>query len=119
LDHHEARIFHVDREGFDEQQVRAPAHHVRRHPKAAAEPREHPDDLRRFFEEVVRAVADAEEILVVGPATAKLQLVRHLHEHDRVVERKIIGLETVDHPTDAQLVAYVKKYFRVSEPRAR
>lgn len=92
---------------------------MHRHPKGAAESREHPDDLRRFFDEVARALADAEEILVVGPSTAKLEFVRQLHKHDRALDQKIVGLETVDHPIDAQLVAYVKKYSRVPEPRVR
>jgi hypothetical protein len=54
-----------------------------------------------------------------GPSTAKLQFERYLHEHDRALEVKIVGLETVDHPTDAQLVAYVKEYFDVPDPRLR
>ena len=56
---------------------------------------------------------------VVGPSTAKLEFVRQLHKHDRALDQKIVGLETVDHPIDAQLVAYVKKYSRVPEPRVR
>jgi hypothetical protein len=38
-----------------------------------------------------------------------------LHEHDRALERKIVGIETVDHPTDGQIIAYAKKYFRLGE----
>jgi hypothetical protein len=121
LDHHEAKIFHVDREGFDESKIRAPAQHLHlhRHPKGPGEPPEHPEDRARFFKEVARALADSEELLIVGPSTAKLQFFRYLHEHDRTLESKVIGLETVDHPTNAQLVAYIKQYFLVSEPRVR
>ena len=119
IDHQEARIFHVDFESFDETKIRSPQRHVHRHPKGSTEPSEHPGDQTHFFKEVAHALSDAEEILVVGPSTAKLQLVRYLHEHDRALEAKIVGLETVDHPTDAQLVAYVKKYFRVPDARLR
>jgi len=66
LDHQEARVFHVGREGFDD-----------------------------------------------------LQFVRYLREHDPALEAKVVGLETVDHPTDAQLVAYVKRYFHVADARVR
>ena len=113
LDHHEARIVHVDRAGFDEKTIQSPHQHVHRHPKGATQPHEHPDDQNRFFKEVAQALAGSEEILVVGPSTAKLHFVRYLHQHDRPLEAKIAGLETVDHPTDAQLLAYVKQYFRV------
>ena len=94
-------------------------HHIHRHPKGAAEAHEHPDDLKRFFDEVAKALMGAEEILIVGPSTAKLQFVKYVHQHQRAMEPKIVGLETVDHPTDAQLVAYVKGYFQVPAPRVR
>jgi hypothetical protein len=119
LDHQEAKVFHVDPGSFDEKEIRAPHHHVHRHPKGATEAHEHPEDEAHFFEAVAQALAGVEQLLVVGPSTAKLQFVRYLHAHDRTLEAKIVGLETVDHPTDAQLVAYVKHYFHVPDPRLR
>lgn len=68
-----------------------------------------------FFHRVAQALAGAQEILVVGPAQAKLQLVKHIHAHDAAFVPKLIGVETVDHPTDAQLVAYARKYFRAKD----
>jgi stalled ribosome rescue protein Dom34 len=118
IDHHEARIFHVEPEAFDESMVRAPRAHVLRHAKGAAEAHNHPDDLHRFFREVVDGLRDAEQILVLGPSTAKLQLLRFLHEHEREVERRVVGVETVDHPTDRQIVAYVHRYFEPGEKPA-
>ena len=119
IDHHEARIFHVDLDTFDESKLRAPTHHVHRHPKGQGEPREHPQDAVHFFGEVSKALASAEQILVLGPSSAKLELVKYVHDHARPLVPKIVGLETVDHPTDAQLVAYVKQYFHVSDLRVK
>jgi hypothetical protein len=51
------------------------------------------------------------EILVIGPGSAKGELLKHAAVHDPVVAKKIIGVETVDHPTDAQITAYAKSYF--------
>ena len=118
LDHQEARIFHVDAAGFDEAAIAAPTHHFHRHPTGAAEERKHPDDLRKFLREVTGALGDAEEILIFGPSTAKLQLLRHLHEQAPAIERKVLAVETVDHPTDRQLIAFVKHYFKVGESKA-
>jgi hypothetical protein len=117
IDHHEARIFHVDLDTFDESKLHAPTHHVHRHPKGLGEPRPHPLDAAHFFGEVAKALASADQILVLGPSSAKLELVKYVHEHARALVPKIVGLETVDHPTDPQLVAYVKHYFKVSDPR--
>jgi stalled ribosome rescue protein Dom34 len=117
LDHDEARIFHVDLESFDESKVHSPHHHFHRHPKGPHEPREHPDDQAHYFQQIAGALADAEEVLVMGPSTAKLHFLRYAREHAPALEPRIVGLETVDHPSDAQLVAYVKRYFAVSDLR--
>jgi stalled ribosome rescue protein Dom34 len=114
IDHQEAKIFHVDREGADVSTIDAPHRHVRRHPTVTAE-RSHPADAEHFFHEVARALEDAEEVLVVGPSTAKLELIKHLHKHDHTLVPKIVGVETVDHPTDGQLLKHVRAYFRAAD----
>ena len=49
---------------------------------------------------------------VVGPAPAKLHLMRHIHAHDQAMSSKVVGVETVDHPSDGQVLAYARKYLR-------
>jgi stalled ribosome rescue protein Dom34 len=112
MDHNEARIFHVDAESFDVSRIEAPHRHVHRHPKGPGEERSHPADAQHFFHEVAEALAGAEEILVVGPATAKLEFLKHLQARDQALAAKIVGMETVDHPTDGQLAAHIRHYFR-------
>jgi stalled ribosome rescue protein Dom34 len=111
IDHHEAKVFHLTAETFETSTFEAPHHHVHRHPQATAESK-HPADAERFYHEIARALEGVEEILVVGPATAKLEFVKHVHKHDHTLVEKIVGVETVDHPTDKQLVAYARRYFR-------
>jgi hypothetical protein len=111
IDHKEARIFHVDADQADERVIGAPAHHVHRHPKGPTAEHEHPDDMHHFFQAVSRELQGAERVLVVGPSTAKLEFIRYAHKHDATLEPRIVGVETVDHPTDGQLVAYAKRYF--------
>jgi stalled ribosome rescue protein Dom34 len=113
IDHDEAKIFHIDGESFDPATVH-PRHHVRRHKAVTAE-HAHPSDAAHFFHDVAVALGDAEEILVVGPGTAKLELIKHVHHHDHALEPRIVGIETVDHPTDGQLVAFVRRYFHAKD----
>jgi hypothetical protein len=115
IDHNEARIFRVDAGTVEAEAIRAPHRHVHRHPKGPTAEHNHPDDMRRFFRDVADALAEAEAILLVGPSTAKLQFLRHAHSHARALEEKIVGVETVDHPTDGQLVAYAKRYFGIPD----
>ncbi len=114
IDQQEAKIFHIDRESVDATTVHAPQHHVHRHPTVTAE-RSHPADAEHFYHEVAKALEGAEEILVVGPAKAKLEFIKHVHKHDHTLAPKIIGVETVDHPTDGQLLKYVRGYFRAAD----
>jgi stalled ribosome rescue protein Dom34 len=110
IDHKEAKIFHieaVEAGGFDVSKVKAPHHHLTR----KAEEQGHHAGSDRFFHEVAEALKDTEEVLVVGPSSAKLDFIRYVHKHDAALEPRIVGVETLDHPTDGQLVAYVRHYF--------
>jgi stalled ribosome rescue protein Dom34 len=115
IDHKEARVFHIHPDKIDEATVTAPHHVHHKHPKGPEGVKEHPNDAKQFFHEVGQSLEGTEEILVVGPSTAKLEFLRYLHKHDHSLETRIVGIETVDHPTDGQLVAYAKKYFKLSD----
>ena len=51
----------------------------------------------------------------LGPSTAKLQFLRYVHKQAEALEPKIVGIETVDHPPDGQLIAYAKHYFGIPD----
>ncbi|MEO8799453.1 MAG: translational machinery protein [Polyangiaceae bacterium] len=101
----------IEDKSFEESTFRSPRHHVRRHPDHNAAPKNHPDDENRFFHDIARALDTVDEILIVGPSSAKTQLMSYLHTHDPKIEQRVVGTETVDHPTDAQLAAFARKYF--------
>ncbi len=115
IDHHEARVFHVTPSSFDESIVKAPTHHIHRHPKGPTDEHHHPDDMHHFFADVAKALESAEKILIVGPSTAKLQFLRYLHSHAAALEPRVVGVETVDHPTDRQLLAHIKHHFGIPD----
>lgn len=118
MDHHEARIFHVDAQKFDEEIVNWAPEHVHRHSEDAdTRTRNHPDDEHRFFSDVARSLASASEVLLLGPSVTKLQFVKYVHDHDRALVPKIVGVESAGHPTDKQIVAHVREYFHIPAPR--
>jgi stalled ribosome rescue protein Dom34 len=114
IDQQEARIHDIDAENIDATKIAAPGRHVHRHPTVTAE-HNHPVDAQNFYGSVVRALEDAQEILIVGPAKAKLELIKYVHKHHPAFEPRIDGVETVDHPSDGQLVAYARQYFRAAD----
>ncbi len=115
IDHSEARIFHIDAAALDEKTLQAPTHHLHRHPKGPTADHNHPDDAHHFFKTVAHELEGAERVLVLGPSTAKLQFIRYAFKHDPSLEPRVAGVETVDHPTDRQIVAYSKKYFSADD----
>lgn len=114
LDHHEARVFHLNAEQAEEVKVHPdnPARHLHHKAGAIGARQGHAAEDKAYYQGVADALADAMEILVVGPGQAKLVLLRHLHRHAPAVEAHVVGVETVDHPTDPQLVAHARAYFR-------
>jgi stalled ribosome rescue protein Dom34 len=111
LDHQEAHIFGVDAEALQSETVAAPQHRLHRHPKGPGAEHQHPHDSTQFFREIATVLRDTDAVLLVGPSTAKLQFLRFLAEHERPLEAKVVGIETVDHPTDRQLVAHARHHF--------
>ena len=116
IDHKEARIFYLHPDRVLESTIEAPKHDIHKHPKGAEGVRERPDEAKRFFHEVARALDATDAILLVGPSSAKLEFLRYLHTHHAALEPKVVGIETVDHPTDGQIIAYSKKYLRLASP---
>jgi hypothetical protein len=70
-----------------------------------------PDYLR----EVAESVSDAGAVLITGPANAKTELAEYIHLHVPKLGKAIAGIETVDHPSDAKLVAYARKYLTATD----
>jgi stalled ribosome rescue protein Dom34 len=120
IDHAEAHVMHISPDDVEASIVR-PAkghkklHHKRGNDKGGTVGSGRTPEDQQFYHEVVEALKGAQEILVVGPANAKLNLIKHIHGHDQQMTDKVIGVESVDHPTDAQVVAYARKYFTAAD----
>jgi stalled ribosome rescue protein Dom34 len=96
--------------------VEAPQHHIHRHPKGhSGEPVPHPEDATHFFQDVARRLEDADAILLMGPASAKIEFFKYLQGHHAALAQRVIGLETVDHPSDPQIAALSGQAFAKAE----
>ena len=73
----------------------------------------HTEHLDRYYDEVVRQLTDADELLIFGPGEAKLELKERLRRSKAHSERNI-GIETTDKLTDPQIVAKVKEHFGIA-----
>jgi hypothetical protein len=112
IDHHEARVFHFSPADV-EKLVLHPDHPTRHiHHKANSIGSGHAPEDQDYLQAVTDSIADAGAVLITGPANAKTELVKHIHQHAPQQMKLIAGVETVDHPSDASLVAYARKYFK-------
>ena len=109
IDHKEAHILYFD--AAKNEIVKANSEHPHLHHKAHEMGSGKAPAETHYFHTVINAVADVNEILIVGPGSAKTELLKHAIAHDPAIAKKIVGVETVDHPTDGQVLNYAKAYF--------
>ncbi len=65
-----------------------------------------------LFEQIVAAIGATPEVLVTGPGLAKAAFERHVGERHPDLAARIVGTETLDHPTNRQLLAFGRDHFR-------
>jgi stalled ribosome rescue protein Dom34 len=108
IDHEQARICHFASDVMGA----APPYSIHCGPvRAINEARDRPEAAKLFFAEVSRSLGDTARILIMGPSSAKHEFLRYLQRHDHSVELRIAGVETLDRPSDGQLVALANKHF--------
>jgi stalled ribosome rescue protein Dom34 len=69
---------------------------------------------KSFFAEVITHLTGSERLLILGPGVARHHFWNFLAEQRPMVAKKVVGCETVDHPTDKQIAALATKYFRAA-----
>ena len=115
IDHREARVFHFSPTDVERLVVHPehPTKHI--HHKANSIGSGHAAADHEYLHAVVELFAEAGAVLITGPANAKTELVKHIHQHDPDRMKAVAGVETVDHPSDGSLVAYARKYFKAAD----
>jgi stalled ribosome rescue protein Dom34 len=112
MDRDEAKIFSLNPDRKDLELVRRIEikHHTH------ADPENH-KKTQPYFQEIAEHIRKATEILLIGPGQIKIQFSHHLKEvYPHTLGRMIIGVETVDHPTDKQILEFSRNFFRHHNP---
>lgn len=107
IDHEEAKIFKFHENRSEVIHVKEPSH------TALNKGNQKHVDAEKFFHDVATKIGDAEEIFLCGPGLGKDHFKTHLekHHHEKLA-KKIVGMEAMDHPTDNQIRAGARKFFR-------
>ncbi|MFT3726263.1 MAG: hypothetical protein QM759_00350 [Terricaulis sp.] len=104
IDHHSALIQEVSPDQVVARKIKEKAHQTRQHNSGVRSEHE-------FFGEVCDSLAGVSEILVTGSHKAQADFRHYVEKHRPALAPKIAGWQTVDHPTDGQLVALARNYF--------
>jgi stalled ribosome rescue protein Dom34 len=67
------------------------------------------EHLNKFYDKVIACLREAESVFIFGPGEAKLELGKRI-AHAKV-KAQIVGVESADKMTEAQIASKVRKYF--------
>ncbi len=115
IDHREARVLAFGAAGVDKQILRSKSDTPHLHHKANSIGAGKAPVDTEFFDRVARAIEGIGSILITGPSTAKGELVEHIHAGHPAVFKAIEGVETVDHPTDNELVKMARSHLKAAD----
>ena len=109
MDSTNAKIFHIAGDAVSTSKAfrHSPDHHT--HNKNDAKQKDDP----KFFTDIADHLKTMKDsVLLVGPGVSKNHFVTYLESHhQKELAHRIVGTEAMDHPTDAQIVAFARKYF--------
>ena len=112
LDHHEARIIDFSVDAKHVVTVLQQGGQRKVHLKSTVIGSGKAKQDHRYFDEIVAALADTREIVLTGPGSAKIEFSKDLAKRHAGVAKRVVGVESVDHPSDGELLAFARKYFR-------
>jgi hypothetical protein len=115
VDHRDAHVVTFNRDEAEAALVHARAGHRQVHHREGSISGARDAEDPVFYRAIAAAVRDTGEILVTGPAEAKLRLVDWWKRHESAVAAKVVGVEGADHPSDGQILKHARAYFEAKD----
>ena len=110
-DHHNAKVLQFDDEHTAARVVREHTHPTAQHGSAVRTEHE-------FYAEVCDELDAVAQVLMTGSHTALADFRHYVDKHRPQTAARIVAFETVDHPSENQLVALARKHFVAHERMA-
>lgn len=104
VDSHKAQITRFNADAFETRHIKAESHETRQHNSDVR-------DVHEFLAAICDDITGLDEILVTGGHTGLAEFKHYIAKHRPALAKAIIGYETVDHPSEGQLVAYARDFF--------
>jgi stalled ribosome rescue protein Dom34 len=112
MDSKEARTFLFNVANVEHEHVAAHNPFRQVHHKAGVIGAGHMSLDHAFFDHIVEGLHGTTEWLLVGPASAKTEFAKYIESHAPATHKTMVGIETMDHPTDGELLDHAKRAFK-------
>lgn len=115
IDHREAKIFHID--AMDVERLIVPSHLTDGHlnHKANTTGSGHQGVDKEFFQRIITALLHTGAILITGPGNARTEFHNYMVQHRPDLAKRVSGVEPLDHPSDREIVAIARKFFKADD----
>jgi stalled ribosome rescue protein Dom34 len=104
IDQQKALIAPFDADGFETLHVKSHHHDTPQHNSDVR-------DAHEFFAEVSDKLKGLEQVLITGSHKGLSDFKHYVEKHRPEIAKRVIGYEVVDHPTEAELVAFARTAF--------
>jgi hypothetical protein len=111
IDHKETRIFAFGESGIEQHRIKAQTDGGNIHHKAGSVGSGHAHEGKAYLTAITDALKPSHEILIVGHGEAKTELAHFIRDHVPALAPRIMGVETVDHPSEGEVIALARKFF--------
>ena len=115
IDHAEALIFEFAESDVMEHRIHPKDRHGNIHHKAGSMGSGHAHASKAYLTAVAEALQPSHEILIVGHGTAKDEFASFIRDHMPALAPRIMGIETVDHPSKGEILALARKFFEAKD----
>ncbi|SNX29352.1 hypothetical protein SAMN06295945_1723 [Polynucleobacter meluiroseus] len=111
IDHKEAHVMFLSESASEAEVIRTKTTHPHLHHKSGEIGSGKAPLDAKYLHSVIQAVNESKEILIIGPGSAKLELIKYAHHNAPQTAENIVGVETVDHPSDKEVLAFARHFF--------
>jgi len=108
IDSDHAKIFRLNPGMMEKTELKK--HEIKHH---LTDDKKNEEHEKHFFHEVASELKGTTELLIVGPGLARTRFKTHLDAHHHTdLAKSVVGTESIDHPTDPQIVEVGRKFFK-------
>lgn len=110
LDSEKAMIFNLKADGIEKSHIKKSNvdHHT--HNKKANHGDPH---IEKYYRDLSEKLSSVDHLLILGPGMAKTHFKTHLDNHEsKDLAKAVVGVENSDHPTDNEILAEARKFFK-------